>query len=68
MLKTPVLISSIVGVVVPEKIVNPASREDAGGEMRGAGSDVEVGGPPLTLVDIKLVKKSYEEDCVDDEF
>ena len=55
------LISSIVGEVVPENVVSPAKREDAGGLSRGGGSDVrEAGRSPPQATDTKLVVKPDE--------
>ena len=55
------LISSTVGVVVPEKIVSPASSEDAGGCVRGGGSNVkEAGRSPPPEPDLTLVVKPDE--------
>lgn len=52
------LISSIVGEVVPENVVSPTNREDAGGLSRGAGSDVREAGRSLPHPpDMKLVVK-----------
>lgn len=55
------LISSIVGEVVPVKVVSPAKRDDAGGLSRGGGSAVrEAGRSAPQALDIKLVVKPDE--------
>lgn len=56
------LIYSILGEVVPEKTVSPATREDAGGLSTGGGSAVREAGRSLPqALDIKLVVKPDEE-------